>query len=76
MVSVVRDIGAERGKTMAQVALNWVLSHQEITVAIAGCDTVEQVDENLGALGWELEEPELARLNEASKSLRWYLVTG
>jgi aryl-alcohol dehydrogenase-like predicted oxidoreductase len=76
VVSVVRDVAAERGKTMAQVALNWVLSHQEITVAIAGCDTVEQVDENLGALGWELDEPELARLNKASESLRWYPVTG
>jgi aryl-alcohol dehydrogenase-like predicted oxidoreductase len=70
VVAVVRDIAAERGKTMAQVALNWVLSHQEITVAIAGCDTVEQVDENLGALGWELDEPELARLNSTSESLR------
>ena len=76
VVSVVREIAAGRDKTMAQVALNWVLSHQEITVAIAGCDTVEQVDENLGALGWELDEPELARLNKASESLRWYPVTG
>ena len=76
VVTAVREIAAERGKTMAQVALNWVLSHDEITVAIAGCDTVEQVDENVGALGWELDEPELARLNKASESLRGSPVTG
>jgi aryl-alcohol dehydrogenase-like predicted oxidoreductase len=76
VVNVVQDMAVERGKTMAQVALNWVLSHQEITVAIAGCDTVGQVEENLGALGWELEEPELARLNKASESLRGSPVTG
>jgi len=75
VMTVVREIADERGKTMAQVALNWVLSHPEITVAIAGCDKVDQVDENLGALGWELSDLELARLNKASKTLRWKPIT-
>ena len=66
VMDAVRDIAAERGKTMAQVAVNWVLSQPEITVAISGSDTIEQLDDNLGALGWDLEAEELERLNTVS----------
>ena len=69
VIDAVRDIAAERGKTMAQVAVNWVLSHPEITVAISGSDTVEQLDDNLGAVGWELEAEELFRLNSVSSAI-------
>ena len=51
---------------MVQVAVNWVLSRPEITVAISGSDTIEQLDDNLGAVGWELEPGELDRLNTVS----------
>ena len=67
VLDAVRAIAAERGKTMTQVAVNWVLSHPEITVAISGSDTVEQLDDNLGALGWQLSEEEMATLNEVSE---------
>ena len=66
VLDTVRGIARERGKTMVQVAVNWVLSHQEVTVAISGSDTVEQVDDNLGAVGWELSQEEMARLNDVS----------
>ena len=62
----VREIATDRGKSMAQVAVNWVLSHPEITVAVSGSETIDQLDHNLGAVGWELSEEELARLNEVS----------
>ena len=62
----VRAIAKDRGRSMAQVAVNWVLSHPEITVAILGCDTIDQLDDNLGAMEWELSEEELARLNDVS----------
>ena len=62
----VRDIARERDKTVAQVALNWVLSHPEITVAISGSDTTAQVDDNIGAIGWELTEQEMATLDRVS----------
>ena len=67
VMETVRDVAAERGKTMAQVAINWVLSQPEITVAISGSDTIEQLDDNLGALGWELSDEELTRLDEVSR---------
>ena len=69
VIDAVRDIAAERGKTMAQVAVNWVLSHPEITVAISGSDTIEQLDDNLGAVGWELDAGELDRLDTVSSAV-------
>ena len=69
VMDAVRDIAAARGKTMVQVAVNWVLSHPEITVAISGSDTVEQLDDNLGALGWNLEPGEIDRLNQISGAI-------
>ena len=69
VIEAVRNVATERGKTVAQVALNWVLSHSEITVAISGSDTIEQLDDNLGALGWDLGEEEIERLNRVSSQV-------
>ena len=62
-VAAVLEIAAELDKTPAQVSLAWVLSHPEITVADVGCDTIDQLDENLGALETELSQDQLDRLN-------------
>ena len=53
---------------MSQVALNWVLTHPEITVAIVGADTIPQLDDNIGAVGWQLSDEEVARLNEVASA--------
>ena len=64
VMKTARTVAAERGRTLAQLAINWILAHEEVTVAISGSDTIEQLDENLGAIGWELSEEEMAKLNE------------
>ncbi len=66
LFSALRSIAAERGASVAQVALAWVLSHPEITVAISGADTTERLDENLGALELELTAEERRTLDETS----------
>ena len=65
-VDSVRELARDRGKTMVQVAMNWVLSHPEITVAISGSDTIDQIDDNLGALGWQLSAEEIETLDQVS----------
>ena len=65
-----KDIGARRGKTIPQVALNWVISQPEVSVAISGSDTIEQLEENLSAVEWRLDEDEMRRLEEASRPMR------
>ncbi len=58
------------GATPAQVAQAWVLSHPEITIAISGADTADQMQDNLGALDITLSEEDLYNLNETSHRLR------
>ncbi len=65
-VSILTELAAELGKTPAQLALAWVLSHPEVTVAITGSDTTAQLEENLGAVGWTLDERSKERLDSVS----------
>lgn len=69
VISSVKQLAGEMGKTPAQLALAWVLSHPEITVAIIGCDTMDQVAENVGALGWTLDESVRDKLDAVSAPL-------
>ena len=55
-------------KTPAQLALAWVLSHPEITVAISGADTIEHLNDNIGAVGWTLDDSVRERLDAVSES--------
>ena len=59
-------IAKARGKTLAQVALAWVLDHPEVTSVILGASTVEQLDENLGGAGWTLAREEREALDKVS----------
>jgi aryl-alcohol dehydrogenase-like predicted oxidoreductase len=69
VVAALRQIAEASGATMAQVALRWVLGHPEVTVAISGADTEEQLTENLGALEAPLPAEAVARLDAASAGL-------
>ena len=55
VISTLKQFASELGKTPAQLAVAWVLSHPEVTVAISGSDTIEQLDDTLGGVGWELD---------------------
>lgn len=63
VLAELRRIAAEHGKTMAQVALNWVVCKG--AVPIPGAKTAHQAQENAGALGWRLTDQELAALDAA-----------
>ncbi len=66
IVEAVGDIAEARGKSYAQVALAWLLAQPTVVAPILGARTPEQLDDNLGAVGWELDADELTTLNEAS----------
>lgn len=72
VVATVMNVAAECGHTPAQVALNWVTNRPGVTSTILGARTPEQLDDNLGALGWELSEEHLAALDDASRIERGY----
>jgi aryl-alcohol dehydrogenase-like predicted oxidoreductase len=48
------------------VAINWLLRRPAVTAPIIGARTIEQLDANLGAIGWALTDDQVARLNQAS----------
>ena len=64
VVEILREIAADRGKTTAQVALNWVMS-KGIVLPISGPDTIAHIEENCGSTGWKLTVEELSRINDA-----------
>ena len=67
VISTLNRLAAELGKTPAQLAVAWVLSHPEVSVAISGSDTIEQLDDTLGGVGWELDAAVRDELDEVSR---------
>ena len=67
VVQMLIDIGARHEKTPGQVALAWILDHPEISAVIIGPDRPEHVEENFGAVGWQLAREEREQLDAVSK---------
>jgi aryl-alcohol dehydrogenase-like predicted oxidoreductase len=64
MVETVAAVARRRGVSMPQLAVNWVLARDEVSVVITGSDSIEQFEDNRAALDWSLDDDELAILNE------------
>ena len=61
------DVAAEEtGKTVPQVALNWLLQRPTVSSVIIGARNEEQLRQNLEAAGWKLSAEQVAALDEAS----------
>jgi aryl-alcohol dehydrogenase-like predicted oxidoreductase len=65
-VDVMDEIAAETGKTLSQIALNWLLQRPTVTSVIFGARNEEQLRANLGAVGWNLSAEQVTRLDAAS----------
>ncbi|WP_040870455.1 aldo/keto reductase [Nocardia exalbida] len=66
VVDVLDELAAETGKTVPQIALNWLLRRPTVATVIVGARNEEQLRQNLGAIGWELDADQIARLDKAS----------
>ncbi len=67
-------VAEEAGKNPAQVALRWLLQKPGITAPIVGARTLQHLETNLGAAGWELSADQMQRLDEASEMKAGYPV--
>nr|MBC8445708.1 aldo/keto reductase [Chloroflexota bacterium] len=67
IIDALIEISEARGKTPAQVALNWLLQQPGVTAPISGVRTLAQLEENLGSVGWALSADEMVKLNAASE---------
>ena len=72
VVDVLDEVGKETGKSVTQVALNWLLQRPTVASVIVGARTEEQLKENLGAGGWNLTSEQVKKLDEVSGRARPY----
>jgi aryl-alcohol dehydrogenase-like predicted oxidoreductase len=66
VVDALDAMAKETGKTVAQIALNWLLQRPTVSSVIMGARNEEQLRQNLGAVGWNLTAEQIGRLDEAS----------
>jgi len=67
IVDALDEVASETGKTIPQIALNWLLQRPSVSNVIIGARDEEQLRQNLGAVGWNLTQQQVAKLDEASK---------
>jgi aryl-alcohol dehydrogenase-like predicted oxidoreductase len=65
-------IAAETGKTVPQIAINWLLQRPTVSSVIIGARNEAQLKDNLGAVGWSLTKDQMKRLDAASATTPAY----
>jgi len=66
VVDALEDVAKECGKTVPQVALNWLVQRPTVATVIMGARNEQQLQQNLDAVGWNLNAEQIARLDAAS----------
>ena len=67
LLETMATIAQARDKTIAQVALNWLLTKDACIVPIPGAKNAKQALENAGAVGWQLTEQEHLHIAQAAQ---------
>lgn len=67
IVDVLDAIAQETGKSVPQIAINWLLQRPTVSSVIIGARNEQQLRDNLGAVGWKLTAEQVARLDAASE---------
>ncbi|WP_431276569.1 aldo/keto reductase [Variovorax ureilyticus] len=66
VIDAMDPIAEETGKSIPQIALNWLLRRPTVASVLIGARDEAQLKQNLGAIGWELTPDQIARLDAAS----------
>jgi aryl-alcohol dehydrogenase-like predicted oxidoreductase len=72
VVDAIDAIAKETGKSVPQIALNWLLQRPSVATVIIGARDETQLRQNLGAVGWQLTAEQIKRLDEASTTTLAY----
>ncbi|KQZ62830.1 MULTISPECIES: aldo/keto reductase [unclassified Lysobacter] len=67
IVDALDAVAADTGKTIPQIALNWLLQRPTVSSVLIGARNEEQLRQNLGAVGWNLSAEHVALLDQASR---------
>ncbi len=68
LFGVMEPIAQAHSKTIAQVALNWLLAKDESVIPIPGAKNARQATDNAGAIGWRLTQEEQQRIAQAAQA--------
>jgi aryl-alcohol dehydrogenase-like predicted oxidoreductase len=60
------EIAAETGKTLPQIAINWLLQRPTVSTVVFGATSEKQLRENFESVGWSLTSEQMAKLDAAS----------
>ena len=63
-VDSIRPIAEKYHKTLAQLAIAWVLMHPAVTSAIVGARKVEQAEQNIGGADWQIKREDMEKIEE------------
>ena len=66
VIDAIDEVARDTGKTVPQVALNWLLQRPTVATVLIGARDEAQLRENLGAVGWTLTKDQIAALDAAS----------
>ena len=72
VVDALDEVATQTGKTVPQIALNWLLQRPSVATIIVGARNEEQLRQNLGAVGWNLTPAQIAKLDAASATALAY----
>ncbi len=72
VVDALDEVARETGKSVPQIALNWLLQRPTVANVIIGARNEEQLRQNLGAVGWNLTQEQVAKLDAASAVPKTY----
>ena len=72
VVDALDEVATETGKSVPQIALNWLLQRPSVANVIVGARDEQQLRQNLGAVGWNLSAEQIARLDAASEVTKIY----
>ena len=66
VVDALDEVAKETGKTVPQIALNWLLRRPSVSTVVIGARDEKQLRANLDSVGWKLTVEQIAKLDEAS----------
>ena len=72
VMDAIDEVAKETGKSVPQIAINWLLQRPSVSNVIIGARDEEQLKQNLGSVGWKLTPAQMAKLDAASKQTKTY----
>ena len=72
VVDALEDVAKDTGKSVPQIALNWLFHRPTVSSVIIGARDEKQLKDNLGAIGWSLTREQIAKLDAASETMKPY----